>query len=68
MKYLLQSTILIWSICFFLAFSANHPEAKLEFEKYCTYFKYPYQKYEVTTEDGYILTVFRIQKKNTQIQ
>lgn len=68
MKYLFPTTLLIWSICALLAFSASHPEAKLEFEKYCMYFKYPLQKYEVTTEDGYILTVYRIQKKGTQIQ
>ena len=50
-----------------VSLSAVHPEAKLEFEQYCAYFKYPYQKYEVTTEDGYILTVYRVQRKGSTI-
>lgn len=46
---------------------AAHPQAKLEFEQYCAYFNYPMKKYEVITDDGYILTVYRIQKRGTQI-
>lgn len=29
---------------------------------------YPFERHEVTTEDGYILGLFRLQKKNTQIK
>jgi gastric triacylglycerol lipase len=45
-----------------------HPEAKLEFADYCKYYNYPVQIHKVITEDGYILTVFRIQRKGSQIQ
>jgi gastric triacylglycerol lipase len=54
-----------------------HPEAKLYFPDYCTYFNYPSQMYyfkfcycrhNVVTDDGYILTYFRIQAKNTEIK
>lgn len=50
-----------------LAVEAVHPEAKLEFMDYCKFYNYPVEKHTVVTEDGYILTVFRIQKKNTLI-
>lgn len=45
-----------------------HPESKLYFTDYCKYFNYPVETHHVTTEDGYILTLFRIQKKNTVIR
>lgn len=45
----------------------EHPEAKLAFMSYCQYFNYPVQQHVVETEDGYLLTYFRIQKKNTTI-
>jgi len=33
--------------------------ARAPMEEYLTHFKYPVKKYEITTEDGYILTAFR---------
>lgn len=45
-----------------------HPESKLPFLDYCRYFGYPAESHEVTTDDGYILKVFRIQKKQTKIK
>jgi hypothetical protein len=58
---------LLVSVCIYSSLSASHPEAKLEFEPYCAKFNYPLQKHEVITDDGYILTVYRIQKKGTDI-
>jgi hypothetical protein len=51
-----------------LATCKEHPEAKLYFTDYCRRFFYPSQIHQVTTEDGYVLTVFRIQKKNSQFK
>ena len=51
-----------------LTFCKDHPEAKLEFEDYCKYFHYPVERHSVITEDGYILGVFRIQKRGTTIK
>lgn len=45
-----------------------HPEAKLYFTDYCKFYNYPVETHKVVTEDGYILTLFRIQKKNTIIK
>lgn len=45
-----------------------HPEAKLYFTDYCKLYNYPVEKHHITTEDGYILTLFRIQRKNTLIR
>lgn len=45
-----------------------HPQAKLYFTDYCKYYRYPVEKHEVITEDGYILTVFRIQQKGSIIR
>jgi hypothetical protein len=42
------------------------PESKLYFTEYCEYYKYPSQKHEVTTDDGYVLTFFRVQAKHTK--
>ena len=44
-----------------------HPEAKLKFVDYCNYYNYPVEVHRITTEDGYILTVFRIQRKYSKI-
>jgi gastric triacylglycerol lipase len=59
--FLLAALILVITEC-------AHPEAKLEFLDYCKYYNYPAEKHTVITEDGYILTMFRIQKKGTQIK
>lgn len=56
-------------LCISVAVLAKeHPEAKLYFTDYCRYFNYPSQIHDVTTEDGYVLRVFRIQKKGSQIK
>lgn len=44
---------------------AAHTESKYPFVDYCKYFKYPVEEHFVKTDDGYILRMFRIQKKNT---
>lgn len=41
-------------------FGSLHEETHMEFEEYVTYYKYPVERHEVVTPDGYILTVFRI--------
>ena len=46
----------------------KHPEAKLPITDYCKYFHYPVEYHKVITYDGYILSLFRIQKKNTIIR
>lgn len=63
----------MWRILIALALvlaaaAKEHPEAKLPITDYCRYFNYPIQFHDVTTEDGYILRVFRIQKKGTLIK
>lgn len=45
-----------------------HPEAQLPFLEYCKYYNYPAEAHRVTTEDGYILTIYRLQKKSTHIK
>ncbi|KAL4480400.1 hypothetical protein ABPG74_020916 [Tetrahymena malaccensis] len=45
-----------------------HKEAWLETMDYYKYFGYPAENHYVTTSDGYILQIFRIQAKNTQIK
>ena len=47
---------------------AAHTESKYPFVDYCKYFKYPVEEHFVKTDDGYILRMFRIQKKNTEIK
>jgi pimeloyl-ACP methyl ester carboxylesterase len=46
----------------------EHHEAKLYFTDYCKYFGYPVETHFITTDDGYILKFFRVQKKNTTIR
>ena len=41
-----------------------HPEAFYDFVTYCKFYNYPVQVHTINTEDGYILTFFRIQAKN----
>lgn len=61
-------TIILLLTCFVLTLSKVHPEAKLPFLDYCKHFNYPAEAHDVVTEDGYILKVFRIQKKASQIK
>ena len=41
-------------------FTNSDPDAKLNFEQICAENGFAYETHEVTTEDGYILNVFRI--------
>lgn len=43
-------------------------ETFLGFEEYCQHFEYPVEKHLITTEDGYVLTYFRIQAKHSRMQ
>jgi len=61
-----KGTILLSIILVVL--EAAHPEAKLYFTDYCKFYNYPSEKHTVITQDGYILTVFRVQKKGTLIK
>jgi lysosomal acid lipase/cholesteryl ester hydrolase len=60
----------IWIVLFSLLVFAwgAHPEAKLSFTDYCKYYNYPVETHKVITDDGYILTVFRIQRKRSIIK
>lgn len=63
-----QTFIFVLAILTFLAAAKVHPEAKLYFLDYCKYFGYPAEAHDVITDDGYILKVFRIQKKGSTIK
>ncbi|KAL4470348.1 hypothetical protein ABPG74_011959 [Tetrahymena malaccensis] len=41
---------------------------QIKYTDYTTILNYPTQEYNVTTEDGYIINIIRIQAKNTTIQ
>ena len=71
MKFLLTTLTVV--ITFVAGFRiederAEHHEAKLGFTDYCKYFGYPVETHFNTTDDGYILKFFRVQKKNTTIR
>lgn len=55
------------ALAFLSKVQAAHPESKYPFIDYCKYYKYPVEEHFVKTEDGYILRMFRIQKKNSVI-
>lgn len=44
------------------------PESKLYFTDYCSYFNYPSEIHQIQTDDGFILTFFRVQAKHTLIR
>jgi pimeloyl-ACP methyl ester carboxylesterase len=44
------------------------PEANWNFKQLVTHLNYPFEEHHVTTDDGYILTIHRIQAKNTVIK
>lgn len=46
--------------------AAVHPEAKLPFLHYCSFYNYSVEAHSVLTEDGYILALCRIQRKAYQ--
>jgi hypothetical protein len=64
-----MSRFLFYLIFFSLSFSSIlsivHPEALLPFPDYCKFYNYPVEKHTINTDDGYILTYFRIQARNT---
>lgn len=60
--------LVLCSLVLIVAKCTDHPEAKLEFIDYCKHFGYPVEKHAVITDDGYILGVFRIQKKGSAIK
>lgn len=64
----LKLLLAIMACIFVLKIQSAHPEAKLYFTDYCKFYNYPVQIHDVTTEDGYILRVFRIQRKNSQVK
>lgn len=45
----------------------THPDAQLNITQLIEKYGYPVQEYKVTTEDGYILTMFRIEKKGPPV-
>jgi len=53
---------------FFQRFPSMPPEYKMKFNDYANYFKFPAQTHQLETSDGYILTLFRLQKKNSEIK
>ena len=66
---LLISAVAIYGLYSFTDGSlAMHPEARLPFIDYCTFYNYPVESHRVTTSDGYILTLFRIQAKYSKIK
>ena len=66
---LLISAISIYGLFYYSSSSLKmHPEARLPFMDYCAYYNYPVESHRVTTPDGYILTLFRIQAKYSKIK
>jgi gastric triacylglycerol lipase len=68
--------VLSLAITFLLAVNASgaklsvgsDPVEYLNFTEYATYFNYPVEQHEIITEDGYVLTYFRIQAKYSTIK
>jgi gastric triacylglycerol lipase len=69
LAFFLISVVLSSSKMGFMALNdgENAPEAKMPFTEYCGYYNYPVENHTITTEDGYILTFFRIQAKYSTI-
>lgn len=63
----MKSIIIFYIFLIATALCIFNKEARVPFPEYCEYFNYPVENHTVTTADGYILTLFRIQAKNSQI-
>ena len=63
-----KNLFLALAVFIVLIAAKEHPEAKLPFMDYCKFYNYPAQYHDVTTDDGYILRLFRIQNKGTTIK
>ena len=50
------------------AYRGVPPEAHYDFRQLASTLNFPIEEHQVTTSDGYILTFFRIQAKNTKIK
>ncbi|XP_026725681.1 lipase 3-like [Trichoplusia ni] len=46
---------------------STHPDVHLNITQLVEKYGYPVQEYKVTTEDGYVLTMFRIEKKGPPV-
>jgi hypothetical protein len=66
---MVSKTFLLSLFCLLVAIQAIHShievqsvpdDAKLSFKELCVKYGYPFEEYEATTDDGYILTLFRI--------
>lgn len=67
---LLTLAILSVSNCFFptqaeIDFTKLPAQTNMTFPEVMNYLNYPVETHHITTEDGYILTFFRIQAKNS---
>lgn len=60
------SLLIVGLVTLTLASPLPRPESKLHFIEYCQYFDYPVEEHSATTDDGYVLKIFRIQAKHTQ--
>jgi len=68
----MNKSVILAIACFICVASAAlikiPPEANYHFSELVSTLSYPLETHDVTTEDGYILTYFRIQAKNSQIR
>ena len=53
---------------FFLSSPKIHAQSFMDAVAYFKSLNYPVQQHTIQTQDGYLLTFFRIQKKGTKIQ
>jgi len=68
-KSFLLIFITLFSISFQATLESRLPvEAFYNFTQYVSALNYPVEVHEIPTKDGYLLTFFRIQAKNTEIQ
>ena len=56
----MKTTILLLFLILVSQCRLNSPELTMTMRERCEYYGYGYEEYQVTTEDGYILTLSRI--------